>query len=183
MRPVVLYVDYENLRHSALHAFGVELENVRPVALGELIVSRRTERSSLAEVRVYRGSPSFELDRDRATRQSNWVRRNSSDPRFRMVTRPMRYIGGRGREKGIDVALAIDLVLHSIWKSDIAAVLVSRDSDLQPALETFLDVSSGDTPIEVVSCEGLSRLHGRIRDLPWCHFLSREDFELIRDDG
>jgi hypothetical protein len=37
--------------------------------------------------------------------------------------------------------------------------------------------------IEVAACEGLSRLHGLVRDSPWCHQLSREDFEAIRDDA
>lgn len=183
MQSVVLYVDYENLRHSALHAFGLEVQNISPIALGEMIVSRRVNPSLLVEVRVYRGSPSFELDNERAVNQAEWVRRCARDPRFTFVTRPMRYLGGRGREKGIDVALAIDLVLHTLNRSDCVAVLVSRDTDFQPALETVIRLSAGLAMIEVAACEGLSRLHGLVRDSPWCHVLSREDFEAIRDDA
>lgn len=183
MEPVVLYVDYENLRYSALHAFGIEVLNISPIKLGEMIVSRRRESSFLAEVRVYRGSSSFELDNERAVRQANWVRRCAADRRFTFITRPMKYLGGRGREKGIDVALAIDLVLHASNRPECAAVLVSRDADFQPALETAMEFSAGLATVEVASCEGLTRLHGLVRGSPWCHVLSREDFEVISDDG
>ena len=183
MRPVVVYVDYENLRYSATHAFGMEVAEINPIVLGELIVARREEPSFLEEIRVYRGSPSFELDRDRAVRQSQWVKRFVPDQRFTFQTRPMRYLAGKPREKGIDVALAIDLVLHSINHPETAAVIVSRDTDFQPAVEAFLKLSTDSASIEVASCEGLSRLHGAERHHPWCHVLTRKDFEAIRDDA
>lgn len=183
VQPVVLYVDYENLRYSASHAFGSEITEVNPVLLGELIVSRRERASVLTEVRVYRGEPSFELDQVRAIRQFEWASRMAKDSRFVFVTRPMKYLGGRPREKGIDVALALDLVLHSISSPEAAAVVVSRDSDFQPALEAFIRISTAADSLEVASFEGLSRLHGPIRHHPWCHVLSREDFEAIRDEA
>lgn len=187
MRPVVLYVDYENVRYWQTHAFDLAPVDINVIRLGELIVSRRHEPSSLREVRVYRGVPRRRLERKKFDQQVKWSERLREDDRVILISRPLKYIATQGKpvgiKKGIDVALAIDLVAHPLRHAGAAAVLASRDDDLSPALEAFVDLAEGLSPIEVVSSRSLSRL--RLGDgwRPWCHQLSREDFEAIRDDA
>jgi hypothetical protein len=187
MRAVILYVDYENLRYWQTHAFEMVPLDLNVVKLGELIASRRHEPSILREVRVYRGTPHPRLERKKFERQLKWGERLVDDGRATLISRPLKYFeaGGRsvGFEKGIDVALAIDLVAHPFRHPGAAAILVSRDDDLSPALEAFVDLAVGNSPIEVVSCRSLSRLRLGESWRPWCHQLSREDFEAIRDDA
>jgi NYN domain len=186
MRPVVLYVDYENVRYWQLHEFGMKPAEFNVVRLGQIIVDRRHEASLLLQVRTYRGSPSARFDRRRFNRQRRWLARNMTDSRFVFIDRPLKYPKPGEAfppvEKGIDVALAIDLVMHPLRLPDAAAVLVTRDTDLEPALEAFVSLANGKTPIEVVSCGEATRLHLASRMRPWCHYLTREDFERIRED-
>lgn len=139
MRPVVLYVDYENVRYWQLHEFGMKPAEFNVVRLGQIIADRRHESSKLFQVRTYRGSPSARFDKRRFSRQKKWLTRNMTDSRFVFVDRPLKYPkpgeAFSPMEKGIDVALAIDLVMHPLRLPDAAAVLVTRDTDLQPALE------------------------------------------------
>lgn len=185
MRPVVLYVDYENVRHWQTHAFSTPAYELDVIRLGELIASRRHEPSVLHRVRVYRGIPNRRLERQRFDRQKEWQDRLRRDRRSTLVSRPLRYLQSNGKpvgsEKGIDVALAIDLVAHPIKYPGAAAVLASRDDDLTPSLEAFIVIAKRMTPIEVVSCESLSRLRLGQSWRPWCHQLSEEDFKLIRE--
>lgn len=56
-----------------------------------------------------------------------------TDSRFVFIDRPLKYPKAGEAfppvEKGIDVALAIDLVMHPLRLPDAAAVLVTRDTD------------------------------------------------------
>jgi len=101
------------------------------------------------------------------------------------VGRPLRYQGDSrvGREKGIDIALAIDLVALAFWSPSDVFVVASRDTDLEPAIELVLGGKLGDRVVEVVGIRGRSRLRCQVGPSPWCHYLSREDFEAIRDDA
>ena len=187
MRPVVLYVDYENLRHWPADAYSDSPEDLDVVRLGELIASRRHEESILMQARVYRGVPNNRLDAKRARRQSRWLERCMIDSRFVFISQPLKYRwDGNANipvEKGIDVALAIDLAMHPFRFPTCAAVLLSRDQDLQPAIEAFVEFAAGQSPLEVASCPSLSRLYLASTKRPWCHYLSREDFEAIRDNA
>jgi hypothetical protein len=187
MRPVVLYVDYENLRHWPADAYADLPTELDVVRLGELISSRRHEESFLMQVRVYRGIPNHKLDAARARRQRSWFERRQNDKRFVLISQPLKYRwDGRTNipvEKGIDVALAIDLAMHPFRFPTCVAVLLSRDQDFQPAIEAFVEFAVGQSPLEVASCPPLSRLYIGATKRPWCHYLSREDFEAIRDDA
>ena len=187
IRPVVLYVDYENLRHWQADAFDQHPVDLNVVGLGELIAARRHEESRLMQVRVYRGTPNRKTDHERAERQERWLRRSQRDSRFVFVTQPLKYRWDGMKylpiEKGIDVSLAIDLVMHPFRFPTCAAVLLSRDQDFQPAMDAFVEFAVGQSPLEVASCPPLSRLYIGATKRPWCHYLSREDFEVIRDVG
>lgn len=78
------------------------------------------------------------------------------DQRVRVVRRDLNYRGWPDippREKGVDVALAIDLVESALLGQYDVAVVFSCDSDLLPAMKY----------------------------LPYCHFLNADDFNAVRD--
>ena len=183
---MVVYVDYENVRYWQKHAFSAVPNEFSAILLGELLASRRLEKSYLRSCRVYRGTPNRRLDNERWTKQNAWLERQTSDHRFVFVTQDMKYkrseTGHVPREKGVDVSLAIDLVMHPFRFPRCAAILLSRDEDLRPALQAFVEHAEGDCPIEVATCKPLSRLYLGHSLSPWSHYLTREDFELIRED-
>lgn len=185
-RPVVLYIDYENVRNWQRHAFLSKPSDFNVIRLGELLASRRNEESFLLSCHVYRGRPNKRLDQGRWNRYRKWSARHSQDDRFVLVSQDMKYtqVDGKSvpREKGVDVALAIDLVMHPFRFPECAAVLLSRDEDLRPALEAFVENAEGLSPIEVATSKPLSRLYLGSSLRPWCHYISKEDFELIRED-
>ena len=61
-----------------------------------------------------------------------------------VIRRPLRYPGRwpavPAAEKGVDVALGIDLVRLAIASAFNAAVVCSADTDLMPAIETVYDL-------------------------------------------
>ena len=89
-----------------------------------------------------------------------------------MYTRTLRYPRNwphdKAREKGVDVKLACDFVRCALTSSADTLILVSRDTDLVPALE--MANALGHVDIEVAMWEHTSRLR-----LPgsvlWCTYL------------
>jgi hypothetical protein len=116
---VVVFVDYQNVYSTARRVFGDESDppqdgHVWPLALGELIAARRTRPPVLREVRVYRGLPD---PTKQATLHAVYSRQTlvwTGDRRVAVFNRPLRYPAdwpdSKPIEKGIDVALAVDLV-------------------------------------------------------------------------
>jgi len=186
-RPVLVMIDYENVRHTPSHAFGIEKVDFSPVLLSELLVTRRNISSFVLQVRVYRGMADPNIDPSRARRDMLRVNRWLTDRRVIAVTRPLQYVWRNGAqtrfEKGIDVSLAVDLIRHAHSEIDADVIIASRDSDLNPALEAFVEADGLGRRIEVVSATSLERLRLWNSNRPWCHYLSREDFEAIRDDA
>lgn len=85
----------------------------------------------------------------------------------------------RPREKGFDVALAIDLVSGALNRDYDTAVLFSRDTDLLPAVEMVYGLyASTGAAIEVGGWRGASRLRFRDRpNLPYCHNLNEAEWQ------
>ena len=136
----IVFVDSQNMYMNAREAFGWTSEagrfgNFRPYGLGRIMV-REPERV-LAQVRVYTGVPTPQRDKigNAATQRriAAWVAENPE--KVQVFPRPLRYPPPRGREKGVDVELAIDLVQLAMDDAYDVAVLASADTDLKPALE------------------------------------------------
>lgn len=136
----IVFVDGQNMYMSAREAFGWTQEagrfgNFRPYGLGRILV--RDPRRRLTQVRIYTGvpTPSRDPSGNAATQRriATWV---AEKPEIVQVfPRPLRYPPPRGREKGVDVELAVDLVRLAMDDEFDVAVLASTDSDLKPALE------------------------------------------------
>ncbi|HEX9334827.1 MAG TPA: NYN domain-containing protein [Pseudonocardiaceae bacterium] len=184
-----MFIDYQNVQGSArrcfhpAHAPG-HAGQVDPLELAKLLVSRRNRPSELTDVRVYRGRPSPDRQATAAAANDRQADRWTRDSLVTVIRRPLNYRTDNGvlvvSEKGVDVALAVDLVRLAIIRSYDVAILVSRDTDLMPALETVRDLRAAW--VEVAGWHSASRL--RYTDGaagPWCHLLDETDYQAVAD--
>ncbi len=190
---VMLFVDYQNTYHAAREVFHQPLAphwigQVNPGKIGRLVVERSQFDRVLVGVRVYRGLPSATKDpkgygASRA-QAAAWER----DELVTVVSRPLRYPHdyprSKAEEKGIDVALAVDFVMGAVKGWFDVGIIMSRDTDLKPAMEAVLDQLHG-IRVEVVAWNRPEVHTGRL-SLPgrkiWCHWLQEDDYEAVRDD-
>jgi hypothetical protein len=100
-----------------------------------------------------------------------------------VIRRPLRYPPDwpdtPATEKGIDVAIAVDLVRLACTSSYDAGILVSADADLMPAIETIFELKLAH--IKVATWAGANKLRFPDTQLPWCHYLSAADFHALED--
>lgn len=186
---VAVFIDYQNVHFTALelfHPWGTLAArgHVDPSALARLLVRRRRRQpSELVGVRVYRGRPVPDHQPGAAAANDRQADRWERDPLLTLVRRPLRYPRDwpdtPAREKGVDVALAIDFVRLSIAGEHDVAILMSRDTDLLPALETVRTLQAAH--VEVATWAGSNRLRFSGENLPWCHFLSAADYRSVED--
>jgi hypothetical protein len=140
-------------------------------------------------VYVYRGRPNPGHHR-RATaandaQKAAWER----DGRVRVTRRDLNYRGwpdAPPREKGIDVALAVDFVRTAMLGEYDAGIVFSGDTDLLPAVEAAYQHTLPN--IEIACWVGAKPLWfpemlRQKRYLPYCHFLNADDFLAVRDLG
>lgn len=195
---VEVFIDYENVRRTALGAFcdrGMPSHAgmIDPIALAELICARRKRPSILGRVYVYRGKPSPIHQPTASSYFDRYAAAWDRDARCQVRSRDLKYRWHTeddftAQEKGIDVWLATELIAHSLDTEAQAVVVVSSDTDLLPAVEYVLR----DTPmhIEVAAWAGPGSFplflrndlnEGRKR--PYCHYLNKADFEDLGCDG
>lgn len=138
---LALYIDYQNVFQRARSAFQLARRasdgQFSPRDLGLLLVTRSTPYRptgivELSDVRVYRGRPS----RKHAS-YDPWQRQAAAWKRdgVTLVSRPLRGSPAVAREKGIDVALALDFYADARDGRFDIGVLFSMDQDLAPAVE------------------------------------------------
>ena len=184
----MVFIDYQNVHGwarrqfhpvNAHHAVG----HIDPLRLAQLLTARRRNTSHLHGVRVYRGRPSPAHQATSAAandrQAASWARRNL----VTVVRRPLRYShdwpATPASEKGIDVALAIDIVAMGMDNAYDAAILVSSDTDLLPAIEAIVARTLGH--IELATWAGARRLRFPNTQLPWCHFISEQEYRTLED--
>jgi len=150
-----------------------------------VIASRRQRASVTAAIRVYRGRPDPnhqpKVTAANDAQKAQWER----DRRVQVIRRQLNYRGWPQlppQEKGIDVAIAVDLMHLALRRQYDALVLFSSDTDLLPALETIVQLRL--THVEVASWAGFKplRLPASNPPKPWCHSLSRADWQAVIDD-
>ena len=195
MSRMIVFVDAQNFYRSARRAFfddGLDpyrFGQFHPSALGELLAARDAGRT-LAEVRLYTGRPDAYLQpaahRANVLQCQAWEQAGCS-----VFTRQLRYPygwpdnagGQRPQEKGIDVRMALDIALLAYKGHYDVGVVCSADTDLIPAIEEVLADERG-IQVEVAGWRAgrfRQRLSIKSQNL-WCHWLSREDYERVRDD-
>lgn len=188
---VTVFIDYENLHRGALDCFhpsrtSRSLGHIDPLQLGHLLIAKRTANgldSTLQSVRVYRGRPDARFDRRSAAVNDRQAAAWSRMDRVTVIRRPLRYPRGWPRvpaqEKGIDVALAVDLVSLAFLGVYDVGIVVSSDSDLLPALETVTQITPART--EVMAWRGQSRLSYADGRKLWCHWLDENEYRAVED--
>lgn len=154
-----VFIDYQNMYKGAREAFGWTSEmghfgSFRPLAMARTL-THEADRELLA-VHVYTGMPTPEHDpRGHGPMQRRTQAWEDENPQLVKVhTRPLRYPPPVGREKGIDVELALDVVSFALDDAYDLLVLASADSDIVPALEFVLHRCSGKE-VETVAFEPL----------------------------
>jgi uncharacterized LabA/DUF88 family protein len=195
---VVVFIDYQNVYRGARDAFfehNIDPHwrgQINPERLGEALVARRNRQSELQEVRVYRGLPGASQDPRGYAASRAQLATWDAMPHVTAVTRPLRYpygwptnhaVGSKPGEKGIDVAIAIDIAAMAARGELDAAILFSADTDLKPALE-FVAGADIAARAEVAAWkgEGYARRLSLGGGLPFCHMFRRPDFEAVCDD-
>jgi NYN domain len=193
LESVVVFIDYQNVFMAARQCFhqgpyGPADGQIDPLRLGQLIVDRRRRPSTLKQVRVYRGLPDATKEprayaaNERQT--ASWVQ----SPLINVFRRPLNYPrtwpSEKGKEKGVDVALAVDFVRLAVRGTYDVGVLMSTDTDLVPALEAAMEIKTTGVHIEVAAWAAKQAnrrlsIDGR---LPWCHRLGESDYKSVRDD-
>jgi uncharacterized LabA/DUF88 family protein len=148
----IVFIDYQNLYRGAREAFGYDAHampghygNIRPISLGR-VLTRATDRT-LEQVRVYTGVPTPKNDRKgnaiMQRRLAAWV--GDAPDKVEIFPRPLSYPPPRGREKGVDVELAIDIVRLALDDAYDVAIVASADTDLVPALHFVVHRCEGKT--------------------------------------
>ena len=131
---VSLFVDLQNFYHGARRAFHPvggpgSFGQISPWKLGELLCGKsvpdaQSNERLLSEVRVYRGMPRLGAPGyDAVQRQhASWTNDGVT-----VITRPLRHRDHRWVEKGIDVELAIDVVLGGVeGRFDVGIICSGR---------------------------------------------------------
>ena len=91
---------------------------------------------------------------------------------FEIKAGKIMYDGGRIREKGVDVKLAIDLVIGAVDNLYDVAVVISSDTDLIPAVKYVL--SGKKKKVEYIGFAGAPSL-GMIRECSFQRLFGKED--------
>jgi hypothetical protein len=176
----------------AREAFGWEAEsgrfgNFRPYGLGRILV--RDPTRILEQVRVYTGVPTPARDRNgnamTQRRMAAWIA--DKPEKVQIFPRPLKYPPPKGREKGVDVELAIDFVRLAVNDEYDVGVLASCDTDLVPALQ-FVASEFPEKTICTVAWQaepGCEANTNEPLDLPGGgvtrHKLAKRDFDRIAD--
>lgn len=187
----VVFIDYQNAHHSAHRLWcptGEPMEKclIHPVRLAETVAGLRAPGADLQGVRVYRGRPNPSKQPTMTSANDKQKMHWEEDRRCTVIRRMLRYPDDWGqaecveqpKEKGIDVALAVDMVRMAIAGEFEVGILFSRDTDLVPALEAIRELKGPH--VEVATWAGSSRLRLEGKAL-YCHQLDEQDFKAVRD--
>ncbi|MFL6240063.1 MAG: NYN domain-containing protein [Actinomycetes bacterium] len=188
----MVFIDWQNAYNRARDCFHDANDpspcgQVDPLQLGQWLAHRRPN-CELKQVRVYRGLPTNKMDPKGygINRRQAAAWRKVEPARVEIYLRPLQYLPGKEpREKGIDVALAIDFVMMATRDEYDIGVLVSADTDLKPALDAVYDFKGAAKPWPMVmgwhGPYDQRRITGSgIRKVP-CIWLEQTPYETCRD--
>ena len=107
-----------------------------------------------------------------------WERSDRVTVVRRNLQYPSDYPAARASEKGIDVAIAVDMIRLAMSGYMNTAILFSSDNDLMPAVEVLWGMPQ--CHVEVASWSGAHRVRFPGTQQPWCHHLNDTDFHAVR---
>ena len=197
MTRVAVFVDYQNVYMQARQCFGGRSDSapagqILPLRTGVLLTERGRSvdpARELTAVHMFRGEPSPKHSRVGQAAAQRQVAAWRLQPLVTSTTRPLHYypIGHDttgdplflAREKGIDVLIALALVLGAERDEFDAAILFSSDTDLIPAVEAVREIGKR---CEVAAWRRRGEYGNglRIRGV-WCHWLDGADYRRVHD--
>lgn len=145
VKRAAIYVDGQNLFNAAKEAFGYAYPNFHIRSLSETVCQAR--QWLLSSIHFYTGIPDSSIDPER---HHFWVAKLAAmgTRGIRTFSRPLRYSNQLvqlpngnvtttlvGREKGIDIRLALDVVRGALNGQYDVAVIFSQDQDLSEAVK------------------------------------------------
>lgn len=151
VKMAVAFIDGQNLFHSAKEAFGYSFPNYDPKVLSERVCLLNGWQ--LAGVHFYSGVPDATVSPDW---HHFWTRKLAvmGSRGVHSFTRPLRYRhetvilsdGTKapvlvGREKGVDVRIALDIVRMAREKQFDVALVLSQDQDLSEVADEVRKIS------------------------------------------
>ena len=173
MRTIV-FIDGQHLFHRAKSVWGGQnrrggwryrYPSYDVGRLAEALTQRRPRRS-LVETRFYTGVPPADSYGTAKSWREFWLRKLN-----RMGSRGVKVYQGFARpkrqEKGVDVSIAIDLVAATYENRYDVAIIVSQDSDFQPAATLATKISrSQDRNVTIESAFPVGMNPNRQRGIP-----------------
>lgn len=195
MGRLCLFLDYQNVYKGARSAFHAWNDpsvggQIDPFRLGKLIESRDAHGHTLTGVRVYRGRPDATRDpRGYGANLKQCSAWEAADPlvtvNWRTLRYPRNWPAEKEEEKGIDVALAIDVVTMAYRGDYDVGVVMSTDTDLKPALEAVMGLGGNPYPRVAVAAWSSPTGHSRRLSIAgralWCHWLDQNDYRSVAD--
>jgi uncharacterized LabA/DUF88 family protein len=142
----IAFVDGQNLFHMAKHAFGYLYPNYDPLALAQAVVGTRPDWA-LVGTRFYTGVPDSQ---DSNLWNHFWSAKLAvlGTRDVFCFSRPIRH----GKEKGIDVRIALDVVQLARLREYDVALIFSQDQDLSEAADEVRAISIEQTRWIKVAC-------------------------------
>ena len=190
---VVIFVDYQNAYRSAREIFHERFQDppwmgqFDPLLLGEHILrSGNFPARTISQIRMYRGLPDSAKQPGSHGAATSQISKWESLPNVKVKARPLRYPPGFPKfkpiEKDIDVQIALDFALMAVRGEYDVGVLMSGDTDLLPALEEVLNLTS--VVVEVAAWRADAPPRHRLR-LPGvqirCHWIDRLAYQAMAD--
>ena len=200
LEQVDVFLDYENVRRTARQVFlyGSSAEHegmVDPFDLARTLVAKRKRDSTLRNVHVFRGRPNPKRQPKPHSAFEHFAARWSKNDSIITHFRDLKYTDYdedffTAAEKGVDVALAVQMINAALGPSrPDAIILMSNDTDLEPAVEFVLEQTPTHIEIAAWGGEGSYPLYLRKflnsdspKHIPYCHFLTQTDFDRLRCD-
>lgn len=198
MTRVAVFIDYQNVYSGARSAFDWRHSHytygqIYPRQLALLLTMNRRDDDPARElefVNVFRGEPSADHSPSGQAACQRQVDYWNAQAKVEATTRPLKYYYEgtnnygdalyKAREKGIDVLLAIAMVMGARNDDYDVAILCSRDTDMVPAAEAVIDLGK---KVEV-ACWNSKLVNSRLwvpgRSV-WCHFLRKQHYNLVCD--
>lgn len=195
VKRVVAFFDGQNLFHSAKEAFGIQFPDFDPICLATNICNQQ-QGWDIPEIRFYSGVPNRsdnQLWHTFWTNKLALLRRNGAH----IYSRPLKYSNQRitlsdgsqattlvGREKGIDVRIAIDMVRMARLDQLDVALIFSQDQDLSEVADEIRQISTTENRWIKVACAypvSPARVNSRgINNTDWISF-DRTDYNQCID--
>lgn len=126
---VTFFIDGANLLHGLTQDFNrIDVDF-------EVLVNKLLGKRDLSRVYYYTALPNQSRDPERYTKQQKFHAALQRKPYFRVVLGRLEPRNGSYIEKGVDIALAIDLLDLAYHNTYDTAIIISGDGDFSRAVE------------------------------------------------